>query len=132
MLYNSEVFRMNNTVEITYNNFNEINKLLNRVYIALNDEGYMGIYNKKNKKSISMLPFEGRYNIKELEMSGLYNEAELYIKKHSNNDSLQDSIKKLWNMWKSQRITTDNYFKVVSNIQFFESALNDYIEKYVY
>ena len=118
-------------MEITYDTFNEVNKLLNRVYIAINEEGYMAIYNKKNNKEVDMLPFEGRYYLNEIEYTGLKSEIELYIKKYSNNDRLQDSIKKLWNMWKSQRITTDNYFKVVGNIQFFESALNDYIEKII-
>ena len=66
------------------------------------------------------------------EFDNLKNQVQLYIKKYPNNDSLQASIKKLWNMWKSQRITTNNYFKVVSKIHFFESAINDYIEKYIY
>ena len=66
-----------NNILITYDNFNEINKQLQLVYIALNEEGCMGIYNKKSNKYVSMLPFEGRYNLNELEYEGMnnYNKA---------------------------------------------------------
>jgi len=54
---------------INYKNYKQVNKYLKTVFLALNDEGYIGVYNKQFRDQIGIIPFSDTYNLEDLEKS---------------------------------------------------------------
>ena len=55
--------------EINYNNYKKINKYLKTVFLALNDETYIGVFEKQTGMQISILPFPDIYDLKDFEIT---------------------------------------------------------------
>lgn len=55
--------------EVNYNNLKKINRFLKTVFLAIDSEGYIGVFDKKFENQISIVPFPDTYELKNFEIA---------------------------------------------------------------